>query len=252
MIQSWITHCPLSVCETRSDHRVFPTPSIIPYGGFSPVRLQTRSRSRPSPVPPAYTASQSWGEPLWRRSARLSRSTYRRSRPEALGSPGGYVVRPGQCLLWPHPSHSRPSRGLLFSSTGDDGGEWVPNLSCVSVRTCRLQYPGGPRAGVRLLLAHAPWPSPNPQGLGVHIPRKLVHAWPCNEAGSSSLALRPARWLALHQQGHLLPSFRRTGRPARRRLSLHRYTVNSYGRTCTGKTHSRMGCERMARIGING
>src|SRR6185295_15965150 len=41
----------------------------------------------------------------------------------------------------------------------------------------------------------------------------LVLAWTCNEAGSGSLALRPARWLALLQQGRLLPSFRRPGRP---------------------------------------
>jgi len=44
MMPSWITQGPLSVCETRSDHRVFPTPSKIPYGGFSPVRLQTGIR----------------------------------------------------------------------------------------------------------------------------------------------------------------------------------------------------------------
>ena len=66
----------------------------------------------------------------------------------------------------------------------------------------------------------------------------------CNEAESGSLALRPAQWLAFHQQRRLLPSFRRASRSGRRRLSLHRHTVNSYDRTCTGKTHYRMGCER--------
>jgi len=41
MVQSWIMQGPLSVRKTHSAHRVFPSPSEIPYGGFSPVRLQT-------------------------------------------------------------------------------------------------------------------------------------------------------------------------------------------------------------------
>jgi hypothetical protein len=44
-------------------------------------------------------------------------------------------------------------------------------------------------------------------------PRTLVPTRAPNEADSGSLALRPARLLALHQQGLLRPSFRRTDRP---------------------------------------
>jgi hypothetical protein len=179
----------------------------------------------------------------------LESRTLPQSCPEALGSPTGYVVRPGQCLLWPHPSHSPPAAGLFSSSFGHQGDEWVPNLSRMSVRACRPQYPGGPIGCVRLFLPRPQWSSPHPQRLDVRMPRQLVHAWRCNEADSGSLALRPARWLALHQQGHVLPSFRRLGRPRRRRLSLHRHIVNSYGRTCTGKTCGRMGCERMKHGG---
>jgi len=93
----------------------------------------------------------------------------RPSRPEALGSPAGYVVRPGHGLLWPHPSHSSPF-GVLFASSAEDfGGEWVPNLSCVSVRACHPLYPGGP-LGCRLLLPRGHWSSPSFQRLDIHIP----------------------------------------------------------------------------------
>jgi len=88
-------------------------------------------------------------------------------------------------------------------------GERVPNLVYVSVRACHPQHPGGPigsydcyfpdHTGLRHIrngstsTSRARWFS---RGL-------------CNEAESGSLALRPARLLALHQQGLLLPSFRR-------------------------------------------
>ena len=136
-----------------------------------------------------------------------------RSRPEALGSPAGYVVRPGRRLLWPHPSHSWPAHGLFASSVGHYGREWFPNLSCLSVRACHPQDPGESDGCFRLLLPHQRWSSPTPSGLDIHSSTPLVLAWRCNEADSGSLALRPARWLALHQQGHLQPSFRRQGHP---------------------------------------
>jgi len=205
---------------TQSQHRVSPSPSKIPYGGFSPVRLQTGIPGRPSPhegcdlyamkVRDDRTAAT--GHMGMRRSPWVP-AQRERSRPEALGSPAGYVVRPGQCLLWPHPSHSRPSSGLSSSSAGHHGGEWVPNLSCVSVRACHPLDPGGPD-GCRLLLPRPHWSSPSFQRLDIHssharwFPRGSFH-----EAGTGSLALRPARWLALHQQGLLQSSFRRLGHP---------------------------------------
>ena len=134
--------------------------------------------------------------------------------PEALGSPAGSVVRPGPGLRWPPPSHSSPSGGLSSSSAGHAGGEWVPNLSRVSVRACHPQDPGGPVACPRLLLPRPHWSSSSPQRLDIHKPHaRWFSPGPCNEAESGSLALRPARWLALHQPGLLLPSLRRPGRP---------------------------------------
>jgi hypothetical protein len=151
-----------------------------------------------------------WGKSL---AASRQRSPTR-SCPEALGSSTGYSVRSSRRLLWPHPSHSPSSRGLLFSSAGNGDREWVPNLSSAFVRACHPQNPGGPNGCDRLLLPRSHWSSSNLHGLDIRNPRTLVPAWRRNEADSGSLALRPARLLALHQQGRLLPSFRRPGRPA--------------------------------------
>ena len=107
---------------------VSSSPSKIPYVGFSPVRLQTGIRPRPSPTAaglsarPTYTRIQptyTWPELLSRREHPKSRRLGQcssgsppqqraTSSPEALGSPEGYVVPPGHRLLWPHPSLSTP------------------------------------------------------------------------------------------------------------------------------------------------
>ena len=98
------------------------------------------------------------------------------SRPEALGSPAGYVVPPGLCLLRPHVPLSAPLSGLFSSSrrvssrpiTTGTAAERFPNLLCVSVLSCRLPYPGGPHGCSRLILRHAHWPSPSWYRLGIH------------------------------------------------------------------------------------
>ena len=60
MVQSWIIAGSIKrLRDALGNHRVFPSPSKIPYGGFSPVRLQTRSPPRPSPgETPTYTWRQ--------------------------------------------------------------------------------------------------------------------------------------------------------------------------------------------------
>ena len=159
----------------KVDTCVSLSPSKIPYGGFSPVRLQTEIRLPPSlPLPAlsaarirrssaAYRQPQSWRSAaaihdVWTRrsetevasgSSGTSAVCTERFRPEALGSPAGYAVPPGQRLLWPHPSLSVPPADLcirrrVLSSIGLDrtGTERFPNLLPVSVPTCRLPYPG--------------------------------------------------------------------------------------------------------------
>ena len=93
------------------------SPSKIPYGGFSPVRLQTGlQRRRPSSTAPALSAEPAYvlAPPTYTPPPALHRTPVALtgmytgaisqdvSSPEALGSPAGYVVPPGLCLLWPH------------------------------------------------------------------------------------------------------------------------------------------------------
>ena len=92
--------------------------SKIPYGGFSPVRLQTGSPRRPSPTDKThvglYAAQVRPSDPnshCWHFKRVVC---HRTSRPEALGSPAGYVVPPGHRLLWPHPRLWFPPADLCF------------------------------------------------------------------------------------------------------------------------------------------
>jgi len=127
---------------------VSSSPSKIPYGGFSPVRLQTDTdlQRRPS------SASK-----LIRRLQRLSRTPMAlsafirvpltpRASPEALGSPTGYAVPPAHRLLWPHLRLSSPPDrlflvGRAYSSSLDQGDERFPNLLHASFPACSFSYP---------------------------------------------------------------------------------------------------------------
>src|SRR5437868_3419770 len=83
------------------------TLSKIPYGGFSPVRLQTGSPRRPSDGKAVLIRRASVALGPYSHYWQLSGSSdTTRSRPEALGSPTGSVVPSDHGLLWPHPSHS--------------------------------------------------------------------------------------------------------------------------------------------------
>ena len=218
MTSSWITQGPLSVCETRLvivsplPPLKFRTAGFPQYGFKREVRRDLRQGDTPT-----YTRRQYvLGKPVVladKHLAVLRLPLPTHSRPEALGSPTGCVVRSDHRLLWPHPSHSWPVHGLSSSPVDRCGDEWFPTLLCLSVRACHPQDPGEPDRCVRLLLPYPQWSSPNPSWLDIHSSTPLVLAWTRNEAGSGSFSLRPARLLALHQQGHLLPSFRRPGRP---------------------------------------
>src|ERR1022692_4026503 len=148
--------------------RVSPSPSKIPYGGFSPVRLQTEILPPPSAsrqelsaarIPPANKPykrpkSKHPAHAAHRRASRSRPSTLGPSgtiagstgpfRPEALGSPTGYIVPSDHRLLWPHPSLSSPSthlfiRGWLLQPLGLPRVEnkRFPNLLLVSIPSCR-------------------------------------------------------------------------------------------------------------------
>jgi len=126
---------------------VSSSPSKIPYGGFSPVRLQTGCQPQPSPSraymrPPAHAPAL----PGFRRSMSAPGRSPEHSGPEALGSPAGYSVPPGLRLLWPHPSLSVSPADLglrlirsVFALRAE--AERFPNLLCVSVLSVPSSVP---------------------------------------------------------------------------------------------------------------
>ena len=147
--------------------RVSSSLSKIPYSGFSPVRLQTGIQPRPSStmsslsVKPACPRSH-WISP-WLKSLSPKRAIFRSGTYVQAGLPLSYINHPVQRSLAPQRvmlSHQiiayydlirasrshrtiyglfiRPSPLGLFGA----GTEKVPNLSCLSVTTCRLLYPG--------------------------------------------------------------------------------------------------------------
>ena len=228
-------------------HHVSCSPSKIPYGGFSPVRLQTGIRRRPSPHRGLYAAKaavsgacssfEHFGGPLLPRP----------SRPEALGSPAGYAVPPGLRLLWPHPSLSSSPTGLSSSSDRVFRSREGPHFP---LRVCPIVPPPGPRRTGRL---HGCSSAVRGSlrlfrtGSASAFPRSSVPAWPCNEADSGSLALRPDGLLALHRPGRLLSSLHLLSRLKKASSMTMRRTANCRSRTSTGKTRSPVGCERNTR-----
>ena len=217
---------------------VSSSPSKIPYGGFSPVRLQTGIPPRPSPsseslrARPAYPPEAwiyTWLQPLSQRRAFPSCPglPYPDSRPS--GTPlllrGTPVQRPlarqrvmlsrrviayyglmrdSQLLLPIYVLDDKPTPyGLVWAGT-----ERFPNLLCLSISTVP---PSVPRQTERLRLAVA---SPSllafpilakSRRLQCHANRYLRGQR--NEAAKFTLCYGPVELLALHRQGRLRSSF---------------------------------------------
>ena len=147
--------------DHQAIHLVSSTPSKIPYGGFSPVRLQTsltpqppsRPLARPligchcsCPRPQRFTRRRTCVQAALRPSTRTTG-------PVALGSPAGYSVRPAHRLLWPHLRLCWLPRRLMNYSVRLRGRprqpQRVPNLLCPSLTPCRCPYSGGPGDCIR-------------------------------------------------------------------------------------------------------
>jgi hypothetical protein len=216
-----------------SDHPcVSCSPSKIPYGGFSPVRLQTELPPRPSPgerevkrmtrIPssppdlyaaivhpffsPVALSLQVWPGGLFR--------------PETLGSPAGYIVPPGLRLLRPHEPLSASPTGLSISSrrvfvfwSDRDGPREVPQF------TPRVSPPVP--SSVPRQSNGVPTVSP-PFTLAFAFSAQARHLPATRRSSMGSLRfrgcnvrfmLRPGGLLALHRQELLLSSFRFLGSP---------------------------------------
>lgn len=177
-------------------HHVSSPPSKIPYGGFSPVRLQTEIRPRPSPhQPPRLIRGPSWPEPttqvhpsVWvlgsvTSSLSVQRSLARRRVILSRQVIAYYDLIRGSGPLPPISDLCRYTAGLRRKAKAHS----VPNLLCASFLPCRLPYPGGravsdcsqsARTGLRHVRS----------GSAPAIPtQKSVHAWLTISRQQSSL-----------------------------------------------------------------
>ena len=213
-------------------HFVSSAPSKIPYGGFSPVRLQAGCQRRPSSPRADFdvsTVAFSSVRVLFRSRTcvrRHSRLLTPHTCPVALGSASGYIVRRPHRLLWPHPSFCPPPPVSWYYASGSDDEQKFPNLLCQGLIPCRRLYSGG---------SHAPMTSLS-AGLGLHpfctgSATTLIHTpdyvWGHLRSCSVDLMLRPGILLAPLWTGRLRPSFRTVDRSSARRLSLHELSSHS-------------------------
>src|SRR6266403_5472490 len=153
-------------------HFVSPAPSEIPYGGFSPVRLQAGCQRRPSPPGGGFdvsTVAFSSVRVLFRSRTHVRRHSRRlkpHTCPVALGSASGYVVRQPHCLLWPHPSFLPAPAGFIIiarSAWPAEGPQFIlPELG--SVPSSLLRW----FRCAKNKLAHTTWLSPFLQRFGNH------------------------------------------------------------------------------------
>jgi len=213
---------PTIVVGTRTrGTRVSSSPSKIPYGEFSSVRLQTGFRPRPSPArsgsslhpAPAYTRLKS------------------RSRKRATGRSGTCV----QAALSPS-DRTLPSRGpWLASGFCCPAGSTLTMTSSETLGSSKPTYIFADRSylsrevpqftlPVCLLRAAFRTPADRATALGCSFvvrfglphpwsgsasacPRAPVPAWPSNEAAKFALCYGPEESLALHRPGRLRSSF---------------------------------------------
>jgi len=242
--------------------RVSSSPSKIPYGGFSPVRLQTGSPSRPSP---ARSGLSRHPAPAYTRRKFLS--------------PKRATSRRGTCVQAALPSSDRtlPSRGPWLAS-----GLYCPAGSSLTMTSSETLDSSGPTYDfavrcylgrevpqftlpVYSLRAAFRTPADRTIALGCffivrfglpHLcrgsastnPRAPVPAWLCNEAAKFTLWYGPEELLAPHRPGRLLSSFHPPESP-HEGVEYHYAgkSANSRSRTYTGKTSSIMGCKQSAQ-----
>ena len=214
--------------------------SKIPYGGFSPVRLQTGIQPRPSSKMSRLSARPAFTQTPWTytrlQSLSPKRAFIRSGTFVQAELPLSYRNNPVQRSLAPQRvmlSHrliayydliraSLPLPPVYVLSSGSlplgllrAGNEKVPNLSCLSFPIVPSSVPRRLGDFLRLLLHRPLWPSPSLQKVGVRL-STLAGALPGlrNEAAKFASCYGPMRLLALLRQGRLLSSFHLLGHPS--------------------------------------
>jgi hypothetical protein len=221
------------------NRRVSSSLSKIPYGGFSPVRLQTGIQPQPSSTMssssarPAYTPTRWTYMRLKLRSQR--RAIFRNGTYVQAELPPSYLNNPVQRSLAPQRvvlsrrilayydliRAPLPLLAVYVLSTKSlpfglarAGEKKVPNLNCSSLPIVPSSVPRWLGDFFRLLLRRPLWPSPSSHKVGAHIStldRFLRGS--CNEAAKFASCYGPMILLALHRQGRLLSSFHLLGHP---------------------------------------
>jgi hypothetical protein len=142
-------------------------------------------------------------------------------RPEALGSPAGYVVPPGLRLLRPHEPLSVSPSGLSISSrrvfalrSDSDGYREVPQFTPRVFLTVPSSVPRQSNGAFRLFLLHPHWPSPSLQRLGICI-LPAGSLWVVCDFGAATFALcyGPASCLLFTGKSFYFRAFASRGRP---------------------------------------
>jgi len=239
--------------------RVSSSPSKIPYGGFSPVRLQTGIPPRPSPARsrssrypvPAYTRRKFLSP---KRASRRSRTLAQAALPSSdrtLPSRGPWLVSgfycPAGSMLTMTSSETLAASGAAY----DFAVRCCPRREVpqFTLPVCPSVPPSVPRQTERLRMAVSSslalaFPI-SVEGRHLQTPRAPVPAWLCNEAAKFTLWYGPVELLARHRPGRLLSSLHpRESPPEGVEYHYAGKSANSRGRTCTGKTSSLMGCEQ--------
>jgi hypothetical protein len=217
-------------------HFVSSAPSKIPYGGFSPVRLQTSGRNATfggAPAPPYSRFQSSSGiHPLcW--SGCLGSSPHPNV-PNAESdvlvqwplAPPAVVLSASLVAYYGHIRASGGHRRFRFLCRRLRDLQKFPNLLRQGLIPCRRLYSGGSRAP---LMSRS-------VGLGLHpfcrgSATTLFHTpdyvWSHLRSCSVDLMLRPGILLAPLWTGRLRPSLRAVDRSSARRLSLHELSSHS-------------------------
>ena len=221
------------------DHQhVSSSLSKIPYGGFSPVRLQTGIQPRPSSTMSSLSAKPACTQPRWiytrLKSLSPKRALFRNGTCVQAELPSSDADYPVQRSLAPQRvmlSHriiayyylmraSRPLPVAYVLSSGSlpyglvwAGYEKVPNLSRSSFPIVPSSVPRRLDDCLRLLLDRPLWPSPSSHKVGARLIALSGTARTCNEAAKFTSCYGPMELLALLRLGRLLSSFHLLGHP---------------------------------------
>jgi hypothetical protein len=169
----------------RTLHLVSPTPSKIPYSGFSPVRLQTRLTPRPpSPAPTRWLIGRHCSYLRLRRWIRNRSCDHAAPQTSDLNRessgpwlPSWLCCPAGSWLTMATSAPLSATLGLMHYSFGlrDQlaSRRGSPIYSANPFTPCRRLYSGDSCKCSRRYLPRRLWPSPRPQWLGNHIIPRL-------------------------------------------------------------------------------